>query len=171
MYDTCKDFGKIIELWCKGIVPFTSFPLCQNRSIPDHRTRKPSTASNASGPFGAFEGHFVPPSPSSLDADHCSLFAGFLRSFVRNTVAENSTWSMSQGSQSIGSWARDACSRSTEPEEWIELVFSIFACNARFPIENSSSCAWKRNREHRWKGRGTEEANKQWSIDFIFTQK
>lgn len=35
--------------------------------------------------------------PSPLDADHCSLFAGFLRSFVRNTVAENSAWSMVTG--------------------------------------------------------------------------
>lgn len=66
--------------------------------VPDHRAPK---AEATSGP-DAFEGHFVPLS-SSLDADHCSLFAGFLRSFVRNTVAENSTWSMSQGSQSIGS--------------------------------------------------------------------
>lgn len=81
-------------------------------------------------------------SPPLLTADHCSLFAGFLRSFVRNTVAENSTWSMVTGFTVhwIVNWMLLVVRGASSPKNGSNWSFPFSRVIPVFPIENFSSC-------------------------------
>ena len=121
-------------------------------------SRPPS--SNASGPFDAFEGHFLPPSFSSLSwrgslQPFCGLFAVFCkkhggRKFHLVHVTGFTVLLVVRGAPSPknGSNWSFPFSRVIPDRKLVQL------------------CAWKRNM-----GNGREEANERWSIDFIFYTK
>lgn len=160
-----------IELRCKSRnrhPPFTSFPTCQNRC-----SRSPSSKSRSNVRTRCIRGPFCSPLLLSWRGSlqpFCGLFAVFCKKHggrkfhLVHVTGFTVHWIVSKLDASCRS-------RSTEPEEWIELVFSIFACNTRFPIENSSSCARKRNRDVVGRKKRHREASEQWWIDFIFYTK
>lgn len=130
-------FGKIIE-WYGEIyrhsVVFLFSTLSKSMYSPGARISNAFLGTRCTrGPFC---------SPPLLTADHCSLFAGFLRSFVRNTVAENSTWSMVTGFTVhwIVNWMLLVVRGASSPKNGSNWSFPFSRVIPVFPIENFSSC-------------------------------